>query len=508
LSSLSLSTTGRRKDDINRSYTPTRHVCFRPPSTVSNFGLDEGNCLYHYTEKAKGLSASMDNFANRDAALEYISLAQRYRDAGNYASARKFARKSKDLFSTPEVDKLLDSIDVMEGSSSSSSTSAFGSGSAGYTSSAETHPSASGAKHRHQTRASSSSTSIPNGSSSREGGSEKRDHTPEQSALVKRVTACKVTEYYEILAVSRDCEENEVKKAYRKLALQLHPDKNGAPGADEAFKMVSKAFQILSDADKRAAYDRHGSDPESRSSGMSSAGGGPSGFAGHPFGAQFEGELSPEDLFNMFFGGGGGGMMGGGPFGSTVFTTSFGQGGFRTTRVNTGRRSNAGAQAQAQADASPRTMIMQLAPLFILFLFTFLSAIPNIFGPSPTPDPSYSFSQTSRYSLARNTGALKVNYFVNPTEFSAHPIAVEMAEAQNTNGRAARLDRFERHIEQTYKEHLYVQCQRDEDRRQRRKEQKMGFLGIGADMEAIKAINAEKYESCEELKRLGIQIRY
>lgn len=110
------------------------------------------------------------------------------------------------------------------------------------------------------------------------------------------------------------------------LALALHPDKNGAPGADEAFKsgpnfldllcssshdhatVVSKAFQVLSDPQKRAAFDRSGFDPESRSSGHShshpfSGNGGMS-----PFG---EGELSPEDLFNMFFGNGGFGGQGG-----------------------------------------------------------------------------------------------------------------------------------------------------------------------------------------------------
>jgi DnaJ-class molecular chaperone len=86
---------------------------------------------------------------------------------------------------------------------------------------------------------------------------------------------------------------------------------------DRLFKLhfacvvVSKAFQILSDPQKRAAFDQSGGDPDSRFSGMASPGAA-RGFAG---GRQFEGEISPEDLFNMFFGGGMGGQMGGGPFG-------------------------------------------------------------------------------------------------------------------------------------------------------------------------------------------------
>ena len=76
--------------------------------------------------------------------------------------------------------------------------------------------------------------------------------------------------------------------------------------------VVSKAFQVLSDSNMRAAYDRHGADPESRFSGMSS-GRGP-GFHPQSFGGNaFETEISPEELFNMFFGGsmGGGGGFGG-----------------------------------------------------------------------------------------------------------------------------------------------------------------------------------------------------
>ena len=175
------------------------------------------------------------------------------------------------------------------------------------------------------------------------------------------------------------------------------------------------------------------------------------------------------------------------------------------------RRAAAQQQQQQPADTSIRTMLLQLAPLIILFVFTFLSAIPNVFGPTPTPDPSYAFSSTSRYSVGRSTHPLNVNYFVNPQEFSSHPISQELTDAQRTRGATARtgtLDRFERNVEQRWKEHMYVRCQRDEDNRQRRKEAKMGFFGVGADMDAIKAINAEKFESCEELKRLGVQIRY
>ena len=66
-------------------------------------------------------------------------------------------------------------------------------------------------------------------------------------------------DYYEVLGVSRDCSESELKTAYRKLAMQFHPDRNpGNAKAEEKFKEASEAYGVLSDADKRAAYDRYG----------------------------------------------------------------------------------------------------------------------------------------------------------------------------------------------------------------------------------------------------------
>ena len=65
-------------------------------------------------------------------------------------------------------------------------------------------------------------------------------------------------DYYEVLGVSRGCSEEELKRAFRKLALEFHPDRNKDAGATDRFKEVNEAYQVLSDREKRAAYDRFG----------------------------------------------------------------------------------------------------------------------------------------------------------------------------------------------------------------------------------------------------------
>ena len=69
-------------------------------------------------------------------------------------------------------------------------------------------------------------------------------------------------DYYGILGVTKKADENEIKKAYKKLAMKLHPDKNHAPQAAEAFKKVSKAYSCLSDVQKRKYYDISGEEPK------------------------------------------------------------------------------------------------------------------------------------------------------------------------------------------------------------------------------------------------------
>jgi curved DNA-binding protein len=70
----------------------------------------------------------------------------------------------------------------------------------------------------------------------------------------------KYQDYYQILGVPRDAEKSDIKKAYRKLARRYHPDVNSEADAEEKFKEVNEAYEVLKDSDKRQAYDRFGAD--------------------------------------------------------------------------------------------------------------------------------------------------------------------------------------------------------------------------------------------------------
>ncbi|HEX6670059.1 MAG TPA: molecular chaperone DnaJ, partial [Gemmatimonadales bacterium] len=67
-----------------------------------------------------------------------------------------------------------------------------------------------------------------------------------------------MTEFYQLLGLPRDCSEADIKKAYRKLAMEYHPDRNGSPDAEAKFKEITEAYEVLRDPQKRAAYDRYG----------------------------------------------------------------------------------------------------------------------------------------------------------------------------------------------------------------------------------------------------------
>ncbi|AMW27706.1 MULTISPECIES: molecular chaperone DnaJ [Oscillatoriales] len=102
-------------------------------------------------------------------------------------------------------------------------------------------------------------------------------------------------DYYDVLGVSRDADKEEIKRAYRRLARKYHPDVNKEPGAEERFKEINRAYEVLSEPEIRARYDRFGE------AGVSGAG---AGGYGQDFGDSFA------DIFESFFSGFGGGMGG------------------------------------------------------------------------------------------------------------------------------------------------------------------------------------------------------
>lgn len=109
-------------------------------------------------------------------------------------------------------------------------------------------------------------------------------------------------DYYEVLGVSRNAAADEIKKAYRKIALQYHPDRNpGDKDSEEKFKEAAEAYDVLSNAEKKAQYDRYGH------AGLGSAGGfgggqGPGGMRMEDIFSNF-GDIFGEDMFGSFFGG-------------------------------------------------------------------------------------------------------------------------------------------------------------------------------------------------------------
>ncbi|MBI4065160.1 DnaJ domain-containing protein [Candidatus Gottesmanbacteria bacterium] len=126
-------------------------------------------------------------------------------------------------------------------------------------------------------------------------------------------------DYYEVLGVSKNASTEELKRAYRKLALEWHPDRNKSPQANEKFKEINEAYAVLSDSQKKQTYDQFGHAAFQPGMGGGASGQGPFGGGfrqqgpfsytystsggGSPFGGDFEG-IDPFEIFEQFFGGG------------------------------------------------------------------------------------------------------------------------------------------------------------------------------------------------------------
>ncbi|CAH8299015.1 unnamed protein product [Eruca vesicaria subsp. sativa] len=208
-------------------------------------------------------------------------------------------------------------------------------------------------------------------------------YTEENVELVRSIK--RNNDYYTILGLEKNCSVEEIRKAYRKLSLKVHPDKNKAPGSEEAFKKVSKAFTCLSDGNSRSQYDQVGfvdefdhiqrqgtrSRPRRRRYNTTR----------NDF---FEDEFDPDEIFRAFFG---------------QQRDVFGG----ATRAYRARQARAQPREEEINFAGPTCLTMiQILPFLLLLLLAYL----------PFSEPDYSLHKSQTYQVPKTTENMEISFYV------------------------------------------------------------------------------------------------
>ncbi|NP_001071255.1 dnaJ homolog subfamily B member 14 [Danio rerio] len=304
---------------------------------------------------------------NRDEAKKCLNIAVKAIEDGNKNKALKFLYKAEKLYPTEKAKVLLEAL-LNNGNSTGNSTAYCGKSSNG---------SKPGSQTQHEApKQDSAAADLTKG------------FTKEQAEGVQRIKKCK--NYYEVLGIRKDASDDELKKAYRQLALKFHPDKNHAPGATDAFKKIGNAYSVLSNPEKKRQYDLSGGEEPSTPNYSS--------HEGFDFHRGFESDITPEDLFNMFFGG---------SFPSSnshEFTNG------RTYSHHT--EETRGERVEERGDGG-FSMFIQLMPIVVLVLVSILSQLLV----STPPYSLYSRPSTGQ-TVKRQTENLHVDYFVT-TDFKS-----------------------------------------------------------------------------------------
>ncbi|KAG5989945.1 hypothetical protein E4U52_005102 [Claviceps spartinae] len=330
-------------------------------------------------------------------------------------------------------------------------------------------------------------------------GNQGRAYTSDQKEAVLRIRRCSATAFYDILgleATKTTCTESDIKKAYRKQSLLTHPDKNGYEHADEAFKMVSRAFGILGDKEKRGKYDKFGIDPDSRFA-SAQAQNPFSGFAtrqssgGMGGGGRWDEELSPEEMFSRFFGGGGGAGGWGGAFDTgPQFVFNFGGGpGIRVHQFGGARprRRPREAQGEEQQQGGFQNLIA-LLPILIFFILPMLSSLFTGSSTSSTTPKMFWDAPQAPYTEGRTTPRHKINYFVNPRDIQSYS--------------TSKLSQLDRAAEANFLHFLQNRCEHENIIQRRMQEDATGWFY--EDVEKMAEANAYPKPHCDRLRSLGL----
>lgn len=339
--------------------------------------------------------------SNRDAADQCYKKALLALKSGDVEKAKRLAQKSNRLFESEKSLQLIEQLNQVN-IDGSSDKSARG-------------PNSDNVRQR--------KSKVPETDN---GSPKAKTYTDEQLQAVNRILTNK-KDYYKVLGLEKDASPADVKKAYRKSALKLHPDKNTAPRADEAFKIVAKAFDVLTDDDKKAAYERYGAEgPQIQQS------------RGHSHNrAYYNDDINPEDIFNMFFGGmpPGHGMR----RGRRTYHFQTNHGDHRGERRERRRRS--GSEERFQESMNNMGVWLQFMPLLVLIG---LSLISNLM----TPDPLYTLSRHGNrgFTMKIYTEKDRIPYFVQPGFETNYP-----KESQERR-------KVERNVKNDYVENLRNNC--------------------------------------------------
>ncbi|XP_078660585.1 dnaJ homolog subfamily B member 12-like isoform X1 [Branchiostoma floridae x Branchiostoma belcheri] len=370
---------------------------------------------------------------NRDEAERCIDIAEKYIRAGDREKAVKFLYKAEKLYPSQKAQALLEALLRNGTAAGGSKPSMNGDG---------------GETRRRKTTASNTEDKE----NTQANGEIQHEYTSEQLEAVKRVKKCK--DYYEILGVTKDAQEDDLKKAYRKLALKMHPDKNHAPGAAEAFKSIGNAYAILSDPKKRKEYDLYGEEKPQHTTNHRHRH-----YYYDDYTRGFEAEISPEDLFNMFFGGG-----------------------FPTGEVHVHRRRTPRRHHRREEDGERRTatvthaMWLQMVPLLLLVFMSLLSSL-------WVSDPLFSLNRRGDYNQERTTSNLKVVYYVKKDFLKEH---------HNS------LLRIERQVEETHLDNLRTSCWRE----QQYKENMMMRARYYGDRDLYRKAQQMTTPNCDRINKL------
>ncbi|KAL6953953.1 hypothetical protein U1Q18_042910 [Sarracenia purpurea var. burkii] len=209
-----------------------------------------------------------------------------------------------------------------------------------------------------------------------------RNYTEEHVQLIMQIKRSK--DYYDILGLEKSCSVEEIRKAYRKLSLKVHPDKNKAPGSEEAFKKVSKAFKCLSNGDSRAQYDQTGLVEEFEYNQQYNVPRRRRRRTGHDI---FDDDFDPNEIFRSFFG-----------------QTNV----FREAHVYRTRGTGNHQHREDLGAAGPNLMVLlQLLPFLLIILLAYL----------PFSEPDYSLQKNYSYQFPKITEKHGVEFYVKSPDF-------------------------------------------------------------------------------------------